>query len=162
MIPLTVRPEHDSRFDGPTHRGQRSNTADMSNDVCGIEKPVGRERLAIEVKGHSDTATPTGPKYRIVSKSHDNHVCSHDLHADQSCDNHMILTCSVPLTFERRGGRVSGLAVEGTREGAARISFFFPPTEEEWRREGGREGEREGGTKGGRMERSSGQYIDHL
>ena len=57
-----------------------------------------------------------------------------------------MLTCMVPLTLERRGGRTSGLrAPVGTAE-TMRRGFFFPPTARETERErerGGGGGEEE-------------------
>ena len=48
-----------------------------------------------------------------------------------------MLTCMVPLTLERRGGRTSGLREPvGTAE-TMRRGFFFPPTARETERERG-------------------------
>ena len=62
--------------------------------------------------------------------------------------NHVTLTCNVPLTLERRGGRVSFAVINGTVVSIF-SAFFLPPTV--GRREGGeggREGEREEGNDG--------------
>lgn len=52
----------------------------------------------------------------------------------KSHDDHMILTCNVPLTLERRGGRDSDLPPAGGGiAGPMRRAFFLPPTVKEIR-----------------------------
>ena len=71
--------------------------------------------------------------------------------------NHVTLTCNVPLTLERRGGRVSFAVINGTVVSIF-SAFFLPPTV--GRREGGREGGREGREEG--RERGRKEMMGHV